>query len=143
MFRYFFLVAIAAFALQAEVLLVDPYAKATPPNAKNSAAFMKIENKSNSDIELLAASSNISKVTEIHTHIEENGMKKMIQIPSIKIPANSSVELKPGGLHIMFLGIQNQINENSNVDLNLTFSDGKTYELTKIPVKKVIPTKMH
>lgn len=143
MFKYFSLAAITMLALQAEVLLVDPYAKATPPNAKNSAAFMKIKNTSNSDIELLAASSNISKVTELHTHIEENGMKKMIQIPSIKIPANSSVELKPGGLHIMFLGIQNQINENSNVDLNLTFSDGKTYELTKIPVKKVIPTKMH
>ena len=143
MFKYFSLAAITMLTLQAEVLLVDPYAKATPPNAKNSAAFMKIENKGNSDIELLAASSNISKVTELHTHIEENGMKKMIQIPSIKIPANSSVELKPGGLHIMFLGIQNQINENSNVDLNLTFSDGKTYELTKIPVKKVIPAKMH
>lgn len=143
MFKYFSLAAITMLTLQAEVLLVDPYAKATPPNAKNSAAFMKIKNTSNSDIELLAASSNISKVTELHTHIEENGMKKMIQIPSIKIPANSSVELKPGGLHIMFLGIQNQINENSNVDLNLTFSDGKTYELTKIPVKKVIPTKMH
>ncbi|MBP3675492.1 MAG: copper chaperone PCu(A)C [Campylobacter sp.] len=143
MFKYFSLVAVAAFALQAEVLLVDPYAKATPPNAKNSAAFMKIENKSSNDIELLSASSNISKVTEIHTHIEENGMKKMIQIPSIKIPANSSVELKPGGLHIMFLGIQNQINENSNIDLNLTFSNGKTYELNQIPVKKVIPAKMH
>lgn len=143
MFKYFSLAAITMLTLQAEVLLVDPYAKATPPNAKNSAAFMKIENKSNSDIELLAASSNISKVTELHTHIEENGMKKMIQIPSIKIPANSSVELKPGGLHIMFLGIQNQINENSNVDLNLTFSNGKTYELNQIPVKKVIPAKMH
>ncbi|MBO7154900.1 MAG: copper chaperone PCu(A)C [Campylobacter sp.] len=143
MFKYFSLAAITMLTLQAEVLLVDPYAKATPPNAKNSAAFMKIENKSNSDIELLAASSNISKVTEIHTHIEENGMKKMIQIPSIKIPANSSVELKPGGLHIMFLGIQNQINENSHIDLNLTFSNGKTYELNQIPVKKVIPAKMH
>lgn len=143
MFKYLSLAAITMLALQAEVLLVDPYAKATPPNAKNSAAFMKIKNKSNSDIELLAASSNISKVTELHTHIEENGMKKMIQIPSIKIPANSSVELKPGGLHIMFLGIQNQINENSNIDLNLTFSNGKTYELNQIPVKKVIPAKMH
>lgn len=143
MFKYFSLAAITMLTLQAEVLLVDPYAKATPPNAKNSAAFMKIENKSNNDIELLAASSNISKVTELHTHIEENGMKKMIQIPSIKIPANSSVELKPGGLHIMFLGIQNQINENSNIDLNLTFSNGKTYELNQIPVKKVIPAKMH
>ena len=143
MFKYFSLAAITMLTLQAEVLLDGPYAKATPPNAKNSAAFMKIENKGNSDVELILANSNISKVTELHTHIEENGMKKMIQIPSIKIPANSSVELKPGGLHIMFLGIQNQINENSNVDLNLTFSDGKTYELTKIPVKKVIPAKMH
>ena len=70
-------------------------------------------------------------------------MKKMVQIPSIKIPANSSVELKPGGLHIMFLGIENQLDENSKVDLNLTFSDGKTYELNQIPVKKVIPAKMH
>jgi copper(I)-binding protein len=43
----------------------------------------------------------------------------------------------------MFLGIQNQINENSNIDLNLTFSNGKTYELNQIPVKKVIPAKMH
>ena len=143
MFKYLSLAAITMLTLQAEVLLVDPYAKATPPNAKNSAAFMKIKNTSNSDVELILANSNISKTTELHTHIEENGMKKMIQIPSIKIPANSSVELKPGGLHIMFLGIQNQINENSNVDLNLTFSDGKTYELTKIPVKKVIPAKMH
>lgn len=143
MFKYFSLAAITMLTLQAEVLLVDPYAKATPPNAKNSAAFMKIQNTSNSDVELISANSNISKVTELHTHIEENGMKKMIQIPSIKIPANSSVELKPGGLHIMFLGIQNQINENSNIDLNLTFSNGKTYELNPIPVKKVIPAKMH
>ena len=143
MFKYFSLAAITMLTLQAEVLLVDPYAKATPPNAKNSAAFMKIENKSSNDIELLSASSNISKVTEIHTHIEENGMRKMVQIPNIKIPAKSSVELKPGGLHLMFIGLNEQLNDNSNVDLNLTFSDGKTYELTKIPVKKVIPAKMH
>ena len=76
-------------------------------------------------------------------YIEENGMRKMVQIPNIKIPAKSSVELKPGGLHLMFIGLNEQLNDNSNVDLNLTFSDGKTYELTKIPVKKVIPAKMH
>ena len=143
MFKYLCLAAAAAITLQAQVKLHAPYAKATAPNAKNSAAFMTIENKSPNDIELVKASSNISKVTEIHTHISENGMKKMVQIPSIKIPANSSVELKPGGLHIMFLGIENQLDENSKVDLNLTFSDGKTYELNQIPVKKVIPAKMH
>ena len=122
MFKYFSLVAATAFALQAEVLLVDPYAKATPPNAKNSAAFMKIENKSSNDIELLSASSNISKVTEIHTHIEENGMRKMVQIPNIKIPAKSSVELKPGGLHLMFIGLNEQLNDNSNNPLGLVWS---------------------
>lgn len=143
MFKYLCLAAAAAITLQAQVELHAPYAKATAPNAKNSAAFMTIENKSPNDIELVKASSNISKVTEIHTHISENGMKKMVQIPSIKIPVNSSVELKPGGLHIMFLGIENQLDENSKVDLNLTFSDGKTYELNQIPVKKVIPAKMH
>ena len=70
MFKYLCLAA-AAITLQAQVELHAPYAKATAPNAKNSAAFMTIENKSPNDIELVKASSNISKVTEIHTHIRK------------------------------------------------------------------------
>ena len=103
---------------------------------------MSIENQDSKDIELVSASSNISKASELHTHITQDGMKQMIQIPSIKIPANSQVDLKPGGLQIMLIGLNKDIN-NQNVDLNLTFSDGKTYELKAIPVKKVVPIKMH
>ena len=39
--------------------------------------------------------------------------------------------------------ILNKDINNQNVDLNLTFNDGKTYELKAIPVKKVVPIKMH
>lgn len=142
MFKYLLIPALVAISLNAQIIITKQYIKDTPPNAKNSAAFMSIENQDSKDIELISASSNISKATELHTHITEDGMKKMIQIPSIKIPANSKVELKPGGLHVMFLGLKRDINS-GNVDLNLTFSDGKTYELKNIPVKKVIPIKMH
>lgn len=143
MFKYLFLVALSAIALQAKISITDPYAKATPPNAKNSAAFLTIQNDGSKDAELILATNSVTPITELHTHINENGMKKMIQIPSIKIPAKSKVELKPGGLHIMLIGLNKQLNPDDNIDLNLTFKDGKRYELTNIPVKKIVPTKMH
>ena len=142
MFRYILISAVVAISLNAQILITKQYIKETPPNAKNSAAFMSIENQDSKDIELLSDSSNVSKVSELHTHITQDGMKQMIQIPSIKIPANSKVDFKPGGLHIMLIGLNKDIN-NQNVDLNLTFNDGKTYELKAIPVKKVVPIKMH
>ena len=123
MFRYILISAGVTISLNAQILITKQYIKETPPNAKNSAVFMSIENQDSKDIELVSASSNVSKVSELHTHITQDGMKQMIQIPSIKIPANSKVDFKPGGLYIMLIGLNKYIN-NQNVDLNLTFNDG-------------------
>lgn len=132
-----------SFALSADIEVKDAFAKATPPTAKNSAAFMTIYNNSNKDISLISATNSVSNVTELHTHIEENGMKKMVQVPKIEIKANSSTQLKPGGLHIMFMGIKSQLNEGDSVDMSLKFDNGEVIKLEKIPVKLVKPMKMH
>ncbi|CUU71298.1 Copper metallochaperone%2C bacterial analog of Cox17 protein [Campylobacter hyointestinalis] len=131
----------AVFAFGADIDVNGAFAKATAPNVQNSAAFMTITNNTDQNISLVSASNSVSKFTELHTHVSENGMKKMIQIPQIDIPAKSSIELKPGGLHIMMIGLSKAVNPGDKVDLTLNFSNGKSIDLKGVEAKKLQPMK--
>lgn len=131
----------AVFAFGADIDVNGAFIKATPPNAQSSAAFMTITNNTDQNISLVSASNSVSKFTELHTHVSENGMKKMIQIPQIDIPAKSSTQLKPGGLHIMMIGLSKAVNPGDKVDLTLNFSNGKSIDLKGVEAKKLQPMK--
>lgn len=122
----------------------DAYVRATPPNLPNSAAFMSIKNTSNKDISLVSASSDASKVSELHTHDMKDGVMTMYQVPKIDIKANSTTTLKPGGFHVMLLGLKvKPLKEGKNVELVLNFSNGQHIKVFA-PVKKVMAgMKMH
>lgn len=126
-----------------DLLVSEPYVKITPPNAKNTAIFMSIENKSNKDIKLIDAKSTFPKNTEIHTHIHEDGMMKMIRIKDITIKANSTLLLKPKSYHIMLMGIPKGIDKDSKVDVELFFDNGESIKLENIPSKEVIHHHKH
>ncbi|HJE03643.1 MAG TPA: copper chaperone PCu(A)C, partial [Aliarcobacter thereius] len=83
----------------------DAYARATPPNMPNSAAFMSLENITDKDISLVKASSNVTNKVELHTHDMKNGVMKMYEVEEILIKANNNTVLKPGGYHIMLIGL--------------------------------------
>lgn len=117
----------------------EPYVKITPPNAKNSAIFMSIKNNSNEDIKLIDAKCDFAQSTEIHTHIHEDGMLKMIRIQDATIPANSSLELKPKSYHVMLMGIKDSVKEDTKLNLELSFSNGEKLKLKDIPAKAVVP----
>lgn len=120
-----------------EIEISNAFARATPPSVTNSAAFMDIKNNSNADIKLLSATSDISEVVEIHNHIHEDGMMKMIQVDGVKIPAKSEVSLMPGGLHIMFIGLKNPVNEGDKINLVLEFDNGAKIEVNGIEARSV------
>lgn len=142
MTKFMFSAALAAvFAFGADIDVNDTFVKATAPNAQNSAAFMSITNNTDQNISLVSASNSVSKFTELHVHVSENGMKKMIQIPQIDIPAKSSAQLKPGGLHIMMIGLSKAINPGDKVDITLNFSNGKSIDLKGVEAKKLQPMK--
>lgn len=97
----------ALFSLNAaNVEISEAYARASVPNNKNSAIFLKIKNKANTDISIIAANNDNSSYTELHTHKHENGMMKMVKVDKLLIPANSSLELKPGSDHIMLFDLK-------------------------------------
>ena len=87
-----------------------------------SAGFMRLENKG-PDTRLVAASSPISPRVEIHTHLHEGGVMKMRRIEGIDIAAGESVELKPGGYHLMMF--DTVIPEGAtDAPLTLSYADG-------------------
>ena len=129
---------IASAALYAQSVSVDDaYVREVPPNMPNSAAFMSLMNGSDQAVDLVSATSDAAQTVELHEHANVNGMMQMRQIPKIEIPAHGSALLKPGGLHVMLIGLTRKLKEGENVSLTLNFSNGESVTL-EAPVKKVM-----
>lgn len=132
----------ALFSLNAaNVEISEAYARASVPNSKNSAIFLKIKNKANTDISIIAANNDNSSYTELHTHKHENGMMKMVKVDKLLIPANSSLELKPGSDHIMLFDLKEPLKADTSVKLELKFDDGDSKMIENIIVKELKPMK--
>jgi hypothetical protein len=111
-------------------------------SGQNTAAYMMIKNGGAEDT-LVSATISEANMVEIHeTAAAANGMMEMRPLAQgLKIPANGNVELKPGGYHVMVMGLKQDLNVGSNVKLKLTFKSGKTLELTA-PVQEGPAMKM-
>ena len=138
-----FVLSIASIAavFGADVEIDGAYARASIPNVPNSAAFFVIKNNSDKDIAITSANSDIAEKNELHTHIKENQMLKMMKIEKLVVPAKSSLELKSGSDHIMLMGLKKELKVGDEINLELSFSDGDKKSI-KVPVKDLAST-MH
>ena len=134
------IVSIAA-VFGADIEIEGAYARASIPNVPNSAAFFVIKNNSDKDIAITSANSDIAEKNELHTHIKENKMMKMMKIEKLVVPAKSSLELKSGGDHVMLIGLKKELKAGDEISLELSFSDGDKKSI-KVPVKDLAST-MH
>ena len=112
-----------------QVKVKDPYVRAVPPGQPNSASFMALHNGDSQAHALVAAQSPAAKVVELHTHTLVDGMMQMRPVAKIELPAGATTSLKPGGLHLMLIGLQQQLVPNERVPLTLVFEDGSKAEL--------------
>lgn len=135
------LLSSTAFA-QSELIIEDPYARATPPNAVNSAIFMTIKNTGSETRTLISASTSVAKKVELHNVIKADGMMKMREVDAIEIPRNKNVMLMPGSLHIMLFDLTQPLKESDFIDVTLHFQNGDK-EQFKAPVKKVMAGMKH
>ncbi len=115
----------------------NAYVREVPPGMPTSASFLTLQNSSDAEISLTKVTGSIAKNIELHEHTHKNGMMEMRQVDKINIPANSSVELKPGGYHIMLIGLTKKIKSGDKVKLTLEFSNETKKEIT-VEVKKIM-----
>ena len=104
----------------------SPYVRLAPPNAPATGAFMVIKNSGDKDVKVVKADNPASKVTELHTHLNEGGVMKMRPVPAIEVKAKGEAVLKPGGLHVMLIEMKAPMKEGDSVPITLTFDDGSS-----------------
>lgn len=124
------LAAIALFASQfsnaqdfsaGSIRIDQPWTRATPPGAKNGAAYFKISNGGEAD-ELLAASGpELAQRVELHVHLHENGTMLMRQVAKVDVPAKGEVAFKPMGYHVMLIGLKKPLQAGEKLPLTLKF----------------------
>ena len=108
------------------IQISDPYVRMVPPNSPATAAFMELKNTSDKNHALVSAKAYFNKTTELHNHIHDNGVMRMRQVQQIDLPAGKSTALKPGGFHIMLIGLDAPVQKDQNIKIDLTFEDGST-----------------
>lgn len=106
-----------------DLMLETPWARATPGAAKNGAAFMMIHNHGSATDRLVAAASDVAARVELHTHINKDGVMQMREVAGIEVPAGGMAELKPGGFHVMMMGLKAPLKEGESFPLTLTFEN--------------------
>jgi hypothetical protein len=115
------------------IKIEDAYTRATVPGQKVAGGFLKIQNKGNAPDQLVSASSPSAGEVQIHEMAMEGNVMKMRQVKDIAVPANGSVELKPGGYHLMFLDLKGPFVAGETIPVKLKFSKSGEVEV-KMPV---------
>lgn len=128
-------VALVAGAAHAQVTVKDPWVRATVSQQKATGAFMQIS--AAQDTRLVEARSPIAGAVEIHEMKMENNVMKMRAVAGIDVPAGKGVELKPGGYHVMLLGLKEQVKEGATVPVTLVF-EGKDKKRESVEVKAAV-----
>lgn len=118
-----------------ETINIDkPWARATSPAAKAGGAFMMIHNHGREPDRLIGAHSTIAVRTGIHQTKMENGVMMMQPVDAIAIAPDEIITLKPGGYHIMFMGLKHPLTEGSSFPLTLVFEKAGKVTVS-VPIK--------
>lgn len=118
----------AATVAQADVITVsDPWVRGTVPAQRATGAFMRLQ--ADQDLRLVAASSPVAGVAEIHEMVMQDNVMKMRRVDGIALGKGKPLELKPGGYHVMLMDLKQPLKAGEQVPLTLTFegaAKGKT-----------------
>ena len=121
----------SAFAQQAGSLqITGTWARATPKGAQVGGGYFKITNNGSAPDRLLGGSSPVAGKFELHEMSMGGGVAKMRELTSgLEIKPGETVELKPGGYHIMFMDLKSGLKEGQTVKGTLTFEKAGKVEV--------------
>lgn len=113
--------AVQAQSFKAGAITIEhPYARATAAGQPSGGGYLTLVNGGGTD-RLLSASADVSKSVELHEMKLEGDVMRMRQVDGIELPAGKTVQLKPGGFHVMFLGLKAPLKAGESFPLTLRF----------------------
>jgi periplasmic copper chaperone A len=126
--RLLVLVALSLFSLSSHahsfklgaIDIGHPWARPTAAGQTAGGGYLKLTNAGVVD-RLLSASCDVAASVELHSMSMDGNVMRMRQVDAIDLPAGLTVELKPGGFHIMFVGLKAPLKEGDKFPLKLQF----------------------
>lgn len=116
-----------------DIMVHDGWARASIGKAPNSAAYMTLMTEGAETDKLIQVTTPLADRAELHNHLMEDGIAKMREVEAIEIAPGEATPLKPGGLHVMLIGLKEKLAEGSSLPLTLTFE--KAGEITlELPI---------
>ena len=126
-----------------KVTVVNVRARPAPLEDGNGAAFLTVLNGLDKAVRLASVSGTAAGAIELHETVNDNGVMKMEPHPEgFEVPAGGALELKPGGKHVMLLGLTKPLAVGDSIDLTLNFegSDPITVTVPVVDIQATMPS---
>ncbi len=121
-------------ASASSIMIIEAYARASAtPTAAAGAAYVSVMNHAAEADTLVSAATPAARTADIHMTENADGVMRMKAAGPLEIPAMGTLEMKPGGYHIMFMGLKQPLKEGDTLDVTLTFEKAGQV-VVKVPV---------
>ena len=121
-------------ASASSVMVMQAYARASAtPTATSGAAYVSLMNHGAEADRLMSAATPAAKMAEIHKSEEVDGVMKMAPAGPLEVPMHGTLEMKPGGYHIMLMGLSKPLKKGEEIEITLTFEKAGEVKV-KVPV---------
>ena len=112
--------------------------RAVPPGARTAAIYLTLHGGA-AGIDVVSASAPVAATVELHTTRAEGSMQRMLRVPAFAVAAGATRALRPGGDHLMLIGLARPLRDGDRLSLILTLADGRTRRID-VPVLDLIAT---
>ncbi|NPB07065.1 MAG: copper chaperone PCu(A)C [Aquificae bacterium] len=123
------LTAVGVTFAQPKIKVEDPWIALPPPGPKTTMMGMVVVNEGTEEDCLVAVSTPVARVHELHKTVFENGVARMVRQEKVCIPPGSKVEFKHHGYHVMLIDLKEPLKEGQEVPVKLTFEKSGTLEV--------------
>ena len=127
-FLFYGLCCALAIAQTGNIEIKDAWARATPGGAENGAAYLTLMSPTGD--RLTGVTSPAAAKTQLHEMTNDGGVMKMRELSAIDLPPGQPVTLKPGGAHIMMMGLDHPLRPGESIRLTLRFEKAGTRDVT-------------
>lgn len=118
--------------------LGQAWAAPTPAGVDVSAGYLTIRNDTDAADYLLSATSPRAERVEVHEMTMDGAVMQMRPVDRLEIAAGESVQLAPGGAHLMFFGVTSPFAEGESISVQLVFETAGTIDVS-LPVRRGAP----
>jgi periplasmic copper chaperone A len=120
------------------VVIEQAWARATPPTAKTGVVYFRLRNTGKSDLTLVAAKCDCSARASLHSMTMDGGVMRMRSEKSLTVKAGQTVDLAPGGWHLMLENLRAPLGDGGMIKISLIWQNGETLDWP-ITISKAAP----